>query len=524
MIPGMHMWDGTKLRSMVKKILIKLKKSIRFSISILRFIYRRSKIVYAEIIMLARSKLSIMLLLHRKKPVSRLPTDYLCRSSKRALYLRLDYWVKSTTGGAMAHTCGILKELVDLGIDVLAIVPFHFTHLSALGIKQHVVDLARRDTQNDSIFVNNLFLYEKIYELINEFKPDFIYERSALGIYAGAKAAYKFKLPYIVEYNGSELILSKSYDRCDNYFIDEILDSELATFKHADNIIAVSEAIADYIVTSSVAAEKILINPNGANPKRHKPCMDNRKKIRQQFTWGENDVVVGFIGTFAGWHGVEILAKIIAEVTEKSSNIYFLLIGDGHKQSLIRDVIDKYKLINRVKLLGQIEPDVAIEYLQGCDIYISPQTETMRDTAFFGSPIKLFEYMALGQAIIASDLSQIGQIINPALRIREQSCTEINITNELGVLVKPGDIAGFVESIFYLAKHPDTRAQLGSNCREMLVDRYSWQKHVARIFAFHTENDPSEWFLPGVVSTKSLYYQALNTKSEQFLLHCEQSI
>ena len=96
--------------------------------------------------------------------------------------------------------------------------------------------------------------------------------------------------------------------------------------------------------------------------------------------------------------------------------VKFLLIGDGtHKPQLDAEV-ERHGLDDRVRRVGRVPQAEGARLLKACDIYVSPHNSHMVDSRFFGSPTKIFEYMAMGGGIVASDLEQIGEVLSPALR------------------------------------------------------------------------------------------------------------
>jgi ubiquinone/menaquinone biosynthesis C-methylase UbiE len=108
----------------------------------------------------------------------------------------------------------------------------------------------------------------------------------------------------------------------------------------------------------------------------------------------------------------------------------------------------------------------------------------MVDSRFFGSPTKIFEYMAMGGGIVASDLEQIGEVLSPALRVADLTRGDTRVTDERSVLCTPGDVDEFVNGVVELARRPDVACALGRNARQAVADHYSWQRHVARLWAF----------------------------------------
>lgn len=84
----------------------------------------------------------------------------------------------------------------------------------------------------------------------------------------------------------------------------------------------------------------------------------------------------------------------------------------------------------------------------------------------FGSPTKLSEYMAMGRAIVASDLEQIGTVLQH---------------RESAILVPPGDVGELARALVEPAGSPERRAELGAAALAALVARHTWDRHTARI-------------------------------------------
>jgi glycosyltransferase involved in cell wall biosynthesis len=98
---------------------------------------------------------------------------------------------------------------------------------------------------------------------------------------------------------------------------------------------------------------------------------------------------------------------------------------------------------------------------------------------FFGSPTKLFEYMAMGRAIVASELEQIGDVLRPGLRVGELPAGPPPAdTAELAVLAKPGDVDELVAAIAWIVEQPEWRERLAVNARARVLERHTWRHHV----------------------------------------------
>src|SRR5204863_4239865 len=128
---------------------------------------------------------------------------------------------------------------------------------------------------------------------------------------------------------------------------------------------------------------------------------------------------------FGPWHGVLALADAIA-LTPKAANVHFLLIGDGSLRAEVESRLRASGDLDRVTFTGVVTHDHVPVLLDACDILVSPHVPLADGSEFFGSPTKLFEYMAMGKGIVASRLAQIGDVL---------------IDGETALLVEPGNEA-----------------------------------------------------------------------------------
>jgi len=117
-------------------------------------------------------------------------------------------------------------------------------------------------------------------------------------------------------------------------------------------------------------------------------------------------------------------------------------------------------------MTGLVAQDEAPKYLMCSDFFLSPHVPNPDGTPFFGSPTKLFEYMALGKGIIASDLDQLGEILTH---------------EENALLVKPGNAEALVRAIETFCENPELADKLGIGARELALREYTWEAHVRRV-------------------------------------------
>jgi ubiquinone/menaquinone biosynthesis C-methylase UbiE/glycosyltransferase involved in cell wall biosynthesis len=403
------------------------------------------------------------------------------RISGKGVYLRTDFWAAISSGGSYGHTCYVAKELDNVSDGLVCFLSHRYILLDALGLHQVALP-SFQYIEESSLLDANVHYDSFLMTAVEAVRPAFIYERICLGNYCGAKLSQEFEIPYIVEYNGSEIMMKWSFDGAPYQYEECYLAAETAAFAHATLISVVSKPIKDDLVKRGVPPSKIIVNPNGVDVEAYSAVpSDVKLSMRRAFGWGRSERIVGFTGTFGGWHGIDVLAEALPKICRRAPQARFLLIGDGQYKKLVDDAILKNRIQSRVLSTGRVPQQQGALLLRVCDIYISPHSRHMVGSRFFGSPTKIFEYMAMGGGIAASDLEQTGQVLSPALRASELSAKSPIVSNQRSVLCKPGSVEEFVDAVEFLVQHPDICEQLGGNARRAVEKDYSCVSHVQRL-------------------------------------------
>ena len=243
---------------------------------------------------------------------------------------------------------------------------------------------------------------------------------------------------------------------------------EKYNLKNATIIVVLSDVLKEGLIARGVPAERILVNPNGVDILKFRPGSGG-DEIREKFSL-QNRKVVGFIGTFGQWHGVEELAQAIVRFyavhTDMADDVRFLLIGDGVLLENVRKILCEGNCLDKVVMPGLIMQQDAPKYLDACDIFVSPHIPNKDGSKFFGSPTKLFEYMAMEKGIVASALDQIADVLEDDVTAR---------------LVEPGNVEALENGIYELISNREMSMRLGKNARREVIEHYTWDKHVEKI-------------------------------------------
>jgi glycosyltransferase involved in cell wall biosynthesis len=387
---------------------------------------------------------------------------------RQPLYLRSDMSFGLKAGGSVGHIAGVFNHLSAFGGTPIMLTTDLIPTIDA-SLEVHTVPPAEAFWEYPEL--PSLMLNRQFAQAAAARVPDrllsFVYQRYSLNNFAGARIAVQRRVPFVLEYNGSEIWMSRHWGTPLDY---EALSSqiEMANLTIADLVVVVSQAMADELTARGVAREKILVNPNGVEPDRYSPDVDG-SPVRERYGL-TGKLVIGFIGTFGPWHGAEVLAQafgcLIAADPALGASTRLLMIGDGVKMDEVSRAIAAAGIGDLVVLTGIVPQSDGPAHLAACDILVSPHVPNADGTPFFGSPTKLFEYMAMGKGIVASELDQVGDVLEHGGAAR---------------MVTPGDVASLVEGLRDLIEHPDKRNQLGAAARRLAVERHTWREHTRRI-------------------------------------------
>jgi glycosyltransferase involved in cell wall biosynthesis len=387
---------------------------------------------------------------------------------RQVLFLRSDHWFGIRTGGSVTHLNGVANSLRRHHLNTTIV---SSDYIPGIGDERDFI-IHRPDPgigRNLPGF-NELQYSEQLYRfcgsLWQNVRPDFIYQRYSLGNYTGPALRATFNVPYVCEFNGPLVWVARHWERRTSIH-DKLLSAiELLNVLSADLVVVVSEPLRELLRNQGVRDERILVNPNGVDLQAFSFSSDTRE-IRRQYALGDA-IVIGFIGTFGPWHGGEVLAHAFARLEQKMQgpfDIRLFMIGDGPGRDQAKAILTNVPQ-HKVIFTGAVPAVDAPKHLLACDILVAPHIPNPDGSKFFGSPTKLFEYMASGRAIVASALGQMREILED---------------ERTALLVPPASVDDLATAIERLVEHPDLRARLGRQARQVVADRYTWQHHTDRI-------------------------------------------
>jgi glycosyltransferase involved in cell wall biosynthesis/SAM-dependent methyltransferase len=390
--------------------------------------------------------------------------DLPARRAASVLYLRSDLWRDLRAGGSVGHIAGMAEAFRSAGQRIRFLCADPPAAISREEMPVFVIPPPSviRVSRSAARFEHSFALGRAGSDLFRTDRPGMIYHRFDEGSIAGVLLSRALRVPLVLEYNGSGVWIADHWDRpLPHRSVFEAI--ERANLRHAHLVVAVSKVLREELLSKGVEPHRILVCPNGVDLRSFHPERSG-DAVRRRLGL-EGRTVIGFVGTFGPWHGAEVLAQAWGRVARLHPRAALLFVGDGPGMPRVREIIRQSGAEEHCRFAGLVPQREAPDYLAACDLFASPHLPNRDGSRFFGSPTKLFEYMAMGRGIVASDLEQIGEVLVP---------------ERTALLVPPGDPEALAEALGRLAGDEPLRRRLGAAAREAAA-AHTWDRNAARV-------------------------------------------
>ena len=307
----------------------------------------------------------------------------------------------------------------------------------------------------------NLSYYRRECRIVQDEQPDLVLARYKLYHGSAVLVGRRFHLPVVIWVDAPAAYEQRTYLREFVQLPGLAERLEGAIIRLADQAIVVSGEAKRYLPPSALRNGHLEVVPNGVDPGQFSPTGDG-SRFQTRFPV-ENPVVLGFVGSFAPWHGIESLKTLIANALRLYDNTCVLLVGDGPRRAELEAFVQSGGWDpRRVRFTGQVAHAQVPAYVAAMDICLLPYDQG--SDGFYFSPMKLFEYMACGKPVLAAKVGQVDQVIDDGRN---------------GLISPSGDEAQMTAKLTHLIDHSDLRQRLGEAARRTILERYTWQ-HTAR--------------------------------------------
>ena len=265
---------------------------------------------------------------------------------------------------------------------------------------------------------------------------DLIYERYSLFGDAGVWLSDEYRVPFLLEVN-APLIVERQ--RVEPLPLAALAwEIERYVFRRADAVLAVSEAVRRYVSDVSGVPDRVHVLPNGVDTARFHIGVSDRE-VRVELGL-EGRFVVGFAGSLKSWHGVDLLIEAFAAVARPDWSL--VIVGDGPQREALEAQAGGAGADLHIVFTGAVSHDRVPQYVSAMDVTVAPFRPVDN---FYFSPLKLFEYLAMGKPVVASDVGQISEVIRDGHN---------------GVLFEPGNARALALALMRVATDEELRNTL----------------------------------------------------------------
>ena len=280
-------------------------------------------------------------------------------------------------------------------------------------------------------------------------KPDFVYERCNLYFLAGAWLARRHGVRLFLEVNSPLADERAKHGGLQLAWLARRL--EIFTWRSATRVLPVTHVLAEILVAHGVNRNRITVMPNGIDPARFAHGSAN--------PW-DGTVTLGFVGFVRAWHGLD---RVIEGMAASPAATRLVVVGEGPAIPDLQRLAEERGIANRVHFAGLVAPPLVAAEVQKFDIALQPSATP------YASPLKVFDYMAAGCAIVAPDQANIREVL---------------AHEETALLFDPAVPGGLWQEVERLIGDEGLRARLRAAARAELERRdFTWAGNARRILA-----------------------------------------
>jgi len=298
----------------------------------------------------------------------------------------------------------------------------------------------------------------RILELLENDTVDLIHAHSPALCGVGAlQAARSKRLPFVYElrafWEDAAVDQNKTSTRSLRYRLSQKLEDYVV--HRADAVVGISQAILDELKKRKTEPAKLFHVPNGVDTEKFAPGSRD-ESLAAKLGLG-SEPVLGFIGSLYRWEGVAWLVRAVTELRRCGTACKLLIVGDGEEMPAVREAVRELNAGDFIQVLGRVPHDEIERYYSVVDVLVYPR-HSIRLTELV-TPLKPLEAMALGKAILGSDVGGIRELVE---------------SEKTGVLYRADNVEDFCVQAKRVLAQATLRRKLGEEAREFILREKDW--------------------------------------------------
>lgn len=237
------------------------------------------------------------------------------------------------------------------------------------------------------------------------------------------------------------------------------------SFNLAQRLFAVSSVVRNRLLMSyeHLPIDKLTVIHNGCNPPKTIE-RTNVDTLKESVGLSHFEILVGYVGSFQAWHDVDTILEVAAR---SPANVGYIIVGDGPNRTACENKSNLLQLGNTV-FLGKVPHEQVFEWIALCDITLLtiPRLWCEQPGGFHGSPLKLFDYMAMAKPVIATASGDVADIVEDGVN---------------GFHIAPEDVDDLLKKVLYLGANKEFARQMGEKGQRKVAEKYTWEANAAQV-------------------------------------------
>jgi len=322
--------------------------------------------------------------------------------------------------------------------------------------------------------LNQLYVIDKLaarlLDVAKEIKPDVLHAHSpALNAIAALRVGRKLGIPVVYEIRAFWEDAAVDHGTSREWGLRYRLTRAMETYalKHVHAATTICEGLRAEIVERGIPSNKVTVIPNAVNIVDFNIGEQRDEELAQKLGIAGKQVL-GFIGSFYAYEGLDVLLRAMPSMLEKNPNIRVLLVGGGPEAEDLKRLAVELGVAGQVIVTGRVPHNEVQRYYNLVDVLVYPRLK-MRLTDLV-TPLKPLEAMAQGRLLVASDVGGHRELIDDG---------------KTGVLFKAGDPQALSDRVLELLASPQRWDALKQAGRAFVENERNWAVSVARYRAVY---------------------------------------
>jgi len=303
----------------------------------------------------------------------------------------------------------------------------------------------------------------RLAEIVRAEKPDIIHAHSpVLDVIPGITIARRTGLPIVYEvralWEDAAVDHGTTREGGLRYRLSRMLDTY--AMRRVDCVAAICEPLRQEIVGRGISSDKVAVVPNCVDRSLlvDSSAQNPESELRAKFGI-KNQVVLGFIGSFYSYEGLDLLLRAAQRLRQSDANFLILLVGGGPEEDHLRSLSSELGLRDCVYFAGRVHHSEVPRYYRLMDLLVFPR-KRMRLTELV-TPLKPLEAMAQMKPVLASDVGGHKELIRDG---------------ETGCPFPADDVVAFAASLAQIIADPSRRSLLAVKGRQYVERDRTWDR------------------------------------------------